>query len=249
MPPTTCSARSPFRGWRAAAPDGDTSADQFLGQIETGYRIGLGLPADASITPFGRLQIASVHQDGFTETGGSDFNLDVESQTTTSVRSTFGADLAAGFDLGGGLPLDVGVRVGWMHEFADTDRPITAAFAGASGPEFTVSGATAARDSAVIGFSAATEIADNTSLSARLRRRSRRQHRQPSAQGGLPADLVKQMGSTRKDVIGLAFGGIAFAQIAVPTAAQAQCNSSSNPPPAPAASANFSNQSFGQIRR
>jgi outer membrane autotransporter protein len=150
---------------QTASASGDTSADQFLGQIETGYRIGLGLPADASITPFGRLQIASVHQDGFTETGGSDFNLDVESQTTTSVRSTFGADLAAGFDLGGGLPLDVGVRVGWMHEFADTDRPITAAFAGASGPEFTVSGATAARDSAVIGFSAATEIADNTSLS------------------------------------------------------------------------------------
>ena len=152
-------------GMESASASGDTSANQFLGQIEAGYRIGLGLPADASITPFGRLQIASVHQDGFTETGGSDFNLDVELQTTTSVRSTFGADLAAGFDLGGGLPLDVGVRVGWMHEFADTDRPITAAFAGASGPEFTVSGATAARDSAVIGFSAATEIADNTSLS------------------------------------------------------------------------------------
>ncbi|MGF6230087.1 uncharacterized protein YhjY with autotransporter beta-barrel domain [Inquilinus ginsengisoli] len=49
--------------------------------------------------------------------------------------------------------------------------------------------------------------------------------------------------SMRTKVIGLAFGGIAFAQI--PTAAQAQCNSSSNPAPAPAASANFSNQSFG----
>jgi autotransporter-associated beta strand protein len=152
-------------GTQTASASGDTSADQFLGQIETGYRFGLGLPADASITPFGRLQIASVHQDGFTEPGRSDFNLDVESQTTTSVRTTFGADLAAGFDLGGGWPVDVGVRVGWMHEFADTDRPITAAFDEASGPRFTVSGATAARDSAVIGFSAATEIADNTSLS------------------------------------------------------------------------------------
>lgn len=152
-------------GMETSSASGDTSANQFLSQIEAGYRIGLGLPADTSITPFGRLQIASVHQDGFTETGGSDFNLDVESQTTTSVRSTFGADLAAGFDLGGGGPLDVGVRVGWMHEFADTDRPITAAFAGASGPDFTVSGASAARDSAVIGVSAATEIAANTSLS------------------------------------------------------------------------------------
>ncbi|WP_429228221.1 autotransporter domain-containing protein [Inquilinus ginsengisoli] len=152
-------------GMESGSASGDTSADQFLGQVEAGYRIGLGFPAGTSITPFGRLQIASVHQDGFTEKGRSDFNLDVESQTTTSVRSTFGADLAAGFDLGGGRPLDVGVRVGWMHEFADTDRPITAAFAGASGPEFTVSGAEAARDSAVIGVSAATEIADNTFLS------------------------------------------------------------------------------------
>ncbi|MGO1076500.1 autotransporter domain-containing protein [Inquilinus sp. CA228] len=152
-------------GMESGSASGDTSADQFLGQIETGYRIGLGFPADTSVTPFGRLQIASVHQDGFTEKGRSDFNLDVEAQTTTSVRTTFGADLAAGFDLGGGWPLDVGVRVGWMHEFADTDRPITAAFDEAFGPRFTVSGATAARDSAVIGFSAATEIADNTSLS------------------------------------------------------------------------------------
>lgn len=152
-------------GMESGSATGDTSADQFLGQVEAGYRIGLGLPADASITPFGRLQISSVHQDGFTEKGRSDFNLDVDSQTTTSVRTTFGADLAAGFDLGGGWPLDVGVRVGWMHEFADTDRPITAGFAGASGPEFTVSGASAARDSAVIGVSAATELAANTSLS------------------------------------------------------------------------------------
>jgi autotransporter-associated beta strand protein len=152
-------------GMESGSASGDTSANQFLGQVETGYRIGLGLPADTSITPFGRLQIAWVHQDGFTETGRSDFNLDVESQTTTSVRTTFGADLTAGFDLGGGWPLDVGVRVGWMHEFADTDRPITAAFDDVPGSRFTVSGATAARDSAVIGFSAATEIADNTSLS------------------------------------------------------------------------------------
>jgi hypothetical protein len=49
--------------------------------------------------------------------------------------------------------------------------------------------------------------------------------------------------SMRGKVMGLAFGGIAFAQI--PTAAQAQCNSSSNPSPPPAVTANFSNQSFG----
>lgn len=151
-------------GVETGSASGDTSANQFLGQIETGYRIGLGLPADTSVTPFGRLQIGSVHQDGFSESGGGAFDLDVASQTTTSVRTTFGADLAAGFDLGGGLPLGLGLRLGWMHEFADTDRPITAAFDDAPGSRFTVSGASVARDSAVIGFSAATSIADNTTL-------------------------------------------------------------------------------------
>ena len=44
--------------------------------------------------------------------------------------------------------------------YADTARPITAAFAGAPSNAFTVYGATPQRDSAIIGFSAGTRIAD-----------------------------------------------------------------------------------------
>jgi outer membrane autotransporter protein len=144
--------------------NGNTSANQFLGQIETGYKLDLGFPAKTSVSPFGRLQIGSVNQAGFTESGQSFFNLAVAPQTTTSVRTTFGADFAASFDLGGGTPLDLGLRLGWMHEFADTARPITAAFAAAPGPQFTVWGATPQRDSAVVGFSAAAALNDRTSL-------------------------------------------------------------------------------------
>ncbi len=97
--------------------NGNTSANQFLGQIETGYKIGLGLGANTSISPFARLQIGSINQAGFTEYGGGLFNLAVAAQTTTSVRTTFGVDLAGGFDIGGTL-LDLGLRLGWMHEFA-----------------------------------------------------------------------------------------------------------------------------------
>jgi outer membrane autotransporter protein len=143
--------------------NGNTSANQFLGQIEAGYKIGLGLGANTSISPFARLQIGSVNQAGFTEYGGGLFNLAVASQTTTSVRTTFGVDLAGGFDIGGTL-LDLGLRLGWMHEFADTARPMTAAFAAAPVSQFTVFGATPQRDSAVIGFSAATALSDRTSL-------------------------------------------------------------------------------------
>ncbi|WP_155888872.1 autotransporter outer membrane beta-barrel domain-containing protein [Inquilinus limosus] len=44
--------------------------------------------------------------------------------------------------------------------------------------------------------------------------------------------------------IALALGGIAFAEIIVPAAAQAQCNSNSNPSPPPAVTANFADRSF-----
>src|SRR5262249_25422817 len=47
--------------------NGQTNANQFLGQIETGYKVDLGFPPKTSITPFGRLQVGSVNQAGFTE--------------------------------------------------------------------------------------------------------------------------------------------------------------------------------------
>ena len=145
--------------------NGNTSANQFLGQIETGYKIGLGIGANSSISPFARLQVGSINQAGFTEYGGGLFNLAVAAQTTTSVRTTFGVDLAGGFEVGGSL-VDLGFRLGWMHEFADTARPMTAAFAAAPVSQFTVFGATPQRDSAVVGFSAATAISDRLSLFA-----------------------------------------------------------------------------------
>jgi outer membrane autotransporter protein len=153
-------------GQAAAVANGQTSANQFLGQLETGYKIGLPFPADTSISPFGRLQIGSANQAAFSESGTSPFNLSVAQQTTTSVRTTFGADLGASFDLGEGRPLEVGLRLGWMHEFADTARPITAAFAAAPVQQFTVWGATPQRDSAVIGFSASAAVTDRASLFA-----------------------------------------------------------------------------------
>lgn len=82
------------------------------------------------------------------------------------MRTTFGADLASRFDLGRGTPLDLGLRLGWMHEFADTARPMTAAFAAAPGAQFTVLGATPQRDSALIGFSAAAALNERLSLFA-----------------------------------------------------------------------------------
>ncbi|MBS7552814.1 autotransporter domain-containing protein [Ancylobacter dichloromethanicus] len=145
---------------------GDTDAGQFIGQIETGYRFDLATSFTAAITPFARLQVISLDQDGFTETGSSPYNLAVASQSTTSVRTTFGADFTASFDPGNGLPLDLGLRLGWVHEFDDTTQAITAAFASAPGADFTVYGAALPRDSALIGLSAAAKLNDSSSIFA-----------------------------------------------------------------------------------
>ena len=151
-------------GLQQRTATGSTGANQFLGQIEGGYKVSIYAPAAATITPFGRFQISSVTQNGFSESGAQSLNLNVAQQTTNSQRTTIGADLGSSIGLGSERKLDIAVRLGWQHEFADTGRPITASFAGAPGNSFTVFGATPARDSAVVGLLASTTIAAATQV-------------------------------------------------------------------------------------
>ena len=149
-------------GLQPRTAQGTTGANQFLGQIEAGYRLALPVPASAAITPFVRLQGSTTTQNGFTESGADSLDLTVAQQTTNSLRTTIGADLSAEI-----RTVDVDFRLGWEHENADTARPMTASFAGAPGQAFTVFGATPQRDSAVLGLAATTHVADTTELYAR----------------------------------------------------------------------------------
>ncbi len=151
-------------GLQQRTATGSTGANQFLGQIEGGYKIGVYAPASATITPFGRFQISSVTQNAFNESGAQSLSLNVAQQTTNSQRTTVGADLGSSIGLGNERKLDLAVRLGWMHEFADVARPITAAFAGAPGNSFTVFGATPLRNAAVVGLQATTTIAAATQI-------------------------------------------------------------------------------------
>jgi hypothetical protein len=75
------------------------------------------------------------------------------------VKEALGADLAAAIG-----NVDLGLRLGWLHEYASTARPISAAFAGAPSASFTVYGATPQRDAAVIGFQASANVVAATQL-------------------------------------------------------------------------------------
>ncbi|WP_421995168.1 beta strand repeat-containing protein [Reyranella sp.] len=154
-------------GLQPRTASGSTGANQFLGQAEAGYAFGLYAPAQATVTPFVRFQASSINQAAFTEWGADSLNLSVAQQTTTSLRTVLGADLAGSVGLGGDRRLEFGLRLGWLHEYADTTRPMTAAFAGAPGNGFTVYGATPQRDSAVIGLQAQTLVADGARLYVR----------------------------------------------------------------------------------
>ena len=151
-------------GLSARTALGSTHADQFFSQIEGGYTIGVYVPAEASLTPFARLQGATSTQAAFSESGAGSLNLNVAQQTTNSLRSILGADLAGAIDLGWREKLAVKFRLGWAHEHADVSRPLTASFAGAPGLGFTVFGATPLRDSAVIGLAANTAVAEATTF-------------------------------------------------------------------------------------
>ena len=146
---------------------GSTGANQFLGQLEAGYRIGLHEPAALSVTPFARFQGMTNSQYGFTESGAGALSLTVAPQTTGSARSVLGAELAGAFGPEGREKLAVQTRLGWAHEYADTTRPVTAAFAGAPGANFTVFGAAPQRDTATLSLAANTAVAQGVSLYAR----------------------------------------------------------------------------------
>jgi uncharacterized protein with beta-barrel porin domain len=143
---------------------GRTGANQWYGQLETGYRFDLGTTANAFVTPFARLQAYTGTQNAFTETGAQSLNLTVAQQTTNSVRSVVGAQLGGSMDLGWREKLLMQLRLGWSHEYADTGRPVSATFAGAPAMPFTTYGVAPQRDGVVLGLSANTVIADATSV-------------------------------------------------------------------------------------
>jgi outer membrane autotransporter protein len=143
---------------------GKTTTEQFFGQFEAGYKIALEGPLDRFVTPFARLQGSTASQAGFTESGADSLDLTVAGQTTNSLRTVLGAQAGASFDLGWRNQLGLVLRLGWSHEYADTARPVNASFAGAPASPFTVAGAQAPRDGAIVGLSANTAITEATSL-------------------------------------------------------------------------------------
>ena len=143
---------------------GNTTANTFFSQLETGYKIVVAPRFDGFVTPFARLQASTSTQNGFTETGADSLDLTVAQQTTNSLRTVVGAQIGAGLDAPWREKLSMTFHLGWSHELADLSRPVTAVFAGAPALGFTTQGAIAPRDGVVLGLGASSAIADRTSI-------------------------------------------------------------------------------------
>jgi outer membrane autotransporter protein len=58
-------------GLQQRTANGSTGANQFLGQVEAGYKVGIFAPPAATLTPFGRLQASTIDQAAFSEWGAN----------------------------------------------------------------------------------------------------------------------------------------------------------------------------------
>jgi autotransporter-associated beta strand protein len=143
---------------------GQAGANQFYGQVEGGWRFGLGGPIESFVTPFARLQAYTGTQNAFTESGAQSLSLNVAAQTTNSLRTVLGAQLGGAVDMGWREKLNAQLRLGWSHEYGDTSRPVSASFVGAPTVPFTTFGGSPQRDGVVIGLAANTAIAEATSI-------------------------------------------------------------------------------------
>jgi outer membrane autotransporter protein len=150
-------------GLAARTAQGSTTADQFFGLLEGGYRIALDDgPANAALTPFARLQGSTTTQAAFSETGADSLDLGVAQQTTNSLRTVLGGQLSGDI-----AKVNLRLQLGWSHEFADPSRPVTASFAGAPAITFTTLGAATPRDGATVGLMATARLAESISFYAR----------------------------------------------------------------------------------
>ena len=133
------------------AATGKPDANMFLSSIESGWR--LPLDAATTLTPYLGLQAITATGSSFTESGAGAVDLSVRGATTASVRSLLGAGLAHALPIGLEQPLWISLRAAWAYEIANTTRSITASFTGTPDAAFTVDGAPAPRNAALLGAS------------------------------------------------------------------------------------------------
>ena len=138
------------------------NAQSFGGRVESGYRFALAdTPvARLGLTPYAAVQLQSLRTPGYAEnavSGSNQFALAYASQTVTDTRTELGFWLDSQRALHSGAHLTLRGRAAWVHDF-DPESRFNAAFQTLPGASFTVDGAAAPRNAALLSSVAELEL-------------------------------------------------------------------------------------------
>lgn len=141
--------------------DADFDASNLAGRIEAGHRFATG--EQLGLTPYAALQAQAVYMPGYDENGGS-FALDYNANTATALRT----ELGVGIDTALGADPSVARVFGrgaWAHDW-NSDAKVQASFASLDMSTFTVNGAEAPDNIALVTAGAEFGLTDATVLAA-----------------------------------------------------------------------------------
>ncbi|MDB5599849.1 MAG: autotransporter protein [Xanthobacteraceae bacterium] len=145
----------------------DFSAHSFGGRLEGGYRFDAVL---LSVTPYAAVQVQAFRTPSYSEaavSGSNAFALSYDARTVNATRTELGLwfDKAVALDQGATLALRT--RAAWAHDF-NNDQSINAAFQTLPGASFTVNGAQAAPNAALLSAGAELRLVNNWSVAAKF---------------------------------------------------------------------------------
>jgi outer membrane autotransporter protein len=125
--------------------DGNSDGAEFSTFVSGGYDFHFGR---LTVGPIASLQYTNVYVDSFREKG-SLAPLSIHSDSEESLRSDVGFRASYQWQAGS-VQVEPFLKATWEHEFKYSMLPITAGFAGVSGPSATFLGPSEGHDSAVV---------------------------------------------------------------------------------------------------
>ncbi|OYP30350.1 autotransporter domain-containing protein [Rhodopirellula sp. MGV] len=158
---------------------GNTESDSFQSYFELGRNLRAG---DWSVQPHVAMQYIGISYDGYTESGAGASNLQVAEDHFNSARGIIGTSFSKNMCVLGGTLAPI-YRLGYAHEFADTNQVLTTQFAG--GNALSVQGAKLGRDFLDLGVGFGYSTRSGITLYADYDAQFTSSHDQHTGQGGL----------------------------------------------------------------
>ncbi|MDB4793501.1 autotransporter domain-containing protein [Methylacidiphilales bacterium] len=140
---------------------GSTSGTQFGGDLDGGYEFHKG---NWTFGPSVGLTYVNLSIDSFNENGADTANLNINNQSTDSLRSRLGGTVSYRGKLGSVIVTPY-MNAFWQHEFLDNPTSITSQFQGLpNGGSFSVQTTRGDSDNALLGFGVNAEVTPNVTL-------------------------------------------------------------------------------------